>query len=204
MKTYDEAKTGAVEFARRLRRDSTDAETRLWRALRSKLPQYKWRRQMPVGPYFADFACLAEKLVIELDGGQHATAADYDDRRSEFLEAQGYRILRFWNNDVLTNTDGLMETIAESLSLGRGREQRELRKGEVDDLYAISTSPSHSFAAGPSLSQGRGVQKLAVTLGSLAGGLIVLDLIGFIATAYFSTELLQYAQRAGVAGMLPR
>jgi very-short-patch-repair endonuclease len=156
VKTYDEAKTGAVQRARQLRRDSTDAEKRLWRALRSKLPQYKWRRQMPVGPYVADFACFAERLIVELDGGQHAEAAAYDEARTRFIKAQGYCVLRFWNNDVLSNTNGVLECITQSLSRGRGKEQRELREGEVESSLLQSSSPSHSFAAGPSLSQGRG------------------------------------------------
>lgn len=106
---------------------------RLWRALRSKLPQYKWRRQMPIGPYFADFACFAEKLVVELDGSQHASTVEYDQARSRFLKVSGYRVLRFWNNDVFSNIDGVLQAIASELS-----------------------SPSHSKAAGPSLSHGRG------------------------------------------------
>ena len=133
MKSYESASEGAVKRARQLRRDSTEAEKRLWRALRSKLPQYKWRRQMPVGSYFVDFACFAEKLIVELDGGQHATATTYDERRTRFIEELGYRVLRFWNHDALRNTDGVLETIAAELS-----------------------SPSRSSAAGPSLSQGRG------------------------------------------------
>jgi very-short-patch-repair endonuclease len=159
VKTYDEARTGAVQRARQLRRDSTDAEKRLWRALRSKLPQYKWRRQMPVGPYFADFACLAQKLVIELDGGQHANAADYDAARSRFIRAQGYRILRFWNDDVLSNTYGVLERIAESLSPREREGAAKPRKGEADSpsVTVDTTSPSRSCAAGPSLSQGRGL-----------------------------------------------
>ena len=71
---------------------------------------------MPIGPYFADFACFAEKLVIELDGGQHAAASTQDASRTRFLEAQGYRVLRFWNNDVLDNSDGVLEVIASELS----------------------------------------------------------------------------------------
>jgi len=133
--TYDTARSGSVARARRLRRNSTDAERKLWRALRSKLPQLKWRRQMPVGPYFADFACFAEKLVVEVDGGQHARAAEQDFRRTEFLESQGYRVIRFWNNDVLANTAGVLERIA----------------------LELSTSPSRDSVAGPSLSQGRGI-----------------------------------------------
>jgi very-short-patch-repair endonuclease len=122
-----------VSRARQLRRDSTDAEKRLWRALRSKLPQFKWRRQMPVGPYFADFACFAEKLIVELDGGQHAISVDYYEKRRRFIEEQGYRILRFWNHDALSNTNGVIDTIMSEI-----------------------TSPSHSCAVGPSLSHGRG------------------------------------------------
>ena len=121
MKVYDEARTGAVQRARQLRRDSTDAEKRLWRALRTGLPQFKWRRQMPIGPYFADFACFAEKLVIELDGGQHADAVGFDTARTEFIEARGYRIIRFWNNDVLSNTTGVVERITEQLSASPSR-----------------------------------------------------------------------------------
>jgi len=134
VKTYDEARTGAVQRARQLRRDSTEAEKRLWHALRSKLPQYRWRRQMPIGPYFADFACFAEKLVVELDGGQHAAAATQDASRTRFLEAQGYRVLRFWNNDVLDNSDGVLEVIASELSSSPSRPQAgplPLPMGEV-------------------------------------------------------------------------
>ena len=145
MKLYDEANTGAVLRARQLRRDSTEAEKRLWRALRSKLPQYKWRRQMPIGPYFADFACFAEKLIIETDGGQHAEASAYDERRTYFIESHGFRLLRFWNNDVMSNTDGVLETVAQVLSRrerNRGAKQRE---GEIE---VRSSSPSQR-SAGP-------------------------------------------------------
>ncbi len=134
MRTYDTARTGATLRARELRRNPTEAEKRLWRALRSRLPGFKWRRQMPVGPYFADFACFAERLVVELDGGQHADAGEYDATRTRFIGSQGYRVMRFWNNDVMDNVDGVLETIEQ----------------------ALSASPSRSLAAGPSLSQGRG------------------------------------------------
>ena len=131
MKTYDTARTGASLRARQLRRNSTEVEKRLIRALRGKLPGFKWRHQMPVGPYFADVACFAEHLVIELDGGQHAVASEYDAVRTRFIEAQGYRVIRFWNNEVMENVEGVLEAIAS----------------------ALSSSPSRRFAP-PSLSQG--------------------------------------------------
>ena len=148
MKTYNEARTGAVQRARQLRRDSTDAEKRLWRALRSKLPRYKWRRQMPVGPYFADFACFAEKLIIELDGGQHAAAVGYDEARSRFIRSQGFRIFRFWNNDVLSNTDAVLETIAQTLS-PREREGAAKTKDGADSSSAADSSSPSQPSAGP-------------------------------------------------------
>jgi very-short-patch-repair endonuclease len=93
----------------------TKAERLLWRTLREALPQYHWHKQVPLGPYFADFASHSAKLIIELDGGQHASAVDYDAERTRFLEADGFQVLRFWNNDVLTHLDGVVRTIAERL-----------------------------------------------------------------------------------------
>jgi len=136
--TYDTARSGSVARARRLRRNSTDAERKLWRALRSKLPQLKWRRQMPVGPYFADFACFAEKLVVEVDGGQHARAAEQDFRRTEFLESQGYRVIRFWNRDIADNLDGVFRAIEAALDespsplVGEGGPKDRMR-GEAEE-----------------------------------------------------------------------
>jgi very-short-patch-repair endonuclease len=95
--------------ARRLRQNSTDAERRMWSALRDRrLSRYKFRRQHPIGQYIADFACTRHALVIELDGGQHADSAA-DARRTAWLENHGWRVIRFWNNDVLTNTEGVVE-----------------------------------------------------------------------------------------------
>jgi very-short-patch-repair endonuclease len=93
----------------------TTAERVLWRALREALPAWHWRKQVPLGPYFADFASHSAKLVIELDGGQHAAAEAHDDRHTHFLEAEGFQVLRFWNNDVLANTDGVVQRIAAEL-----------------------------------------------------------------------------------------
>jgi very-short-patch-repair endonuclease len=100
--------------ARQLRRDQTDAEQRLWAKLRDRqLGGAKFRRQHPIGPFVADFCCPQRKLVVELDGGQHAEGVAADQKRSRFLKAQGYRVLRFWNHDVLGNTEAVLERIAE-------------------------------------------------------------------------------------------
>jgi very-short-patch-repair endonuclease len=101
--------------ARRLRRSSTDAERRMWSALRDRrLLRYKFRRQHPVGGFIVDFACTEYLLVIEIDGGQHADNA-VDARRTALLERQGWTVIRFWSNDVLGNTNGVVETILHAL-----------------------------------------------------------------------------------------
>lgn len=111
------AKKTAV--ARRLRRDATDAESKLWHHLRARsLDGHKFVRQEPIGPYVVDFACREQRLVVELDGGQHATDPR-DPVRDAFLIGLNYRVFRFWNNDVLSNTAGVLETIAAALSNGR-------------------------------------------------------------------------------------
>ena len=102
--------------AKRLRRDMTDAERRLWSVLRnSQINGAKFRRQQPIGPFIADFICQERRLIIEADGGQHAESAS-DARRTAFLETKGYRVLRFWNDDILTNIDGVAQAIAAALA----------------------------------------------------------------------------------------
>ena len=99
-------------IARKLRRRATEAETRLWQKLRNRqLEGVKFYRQMPIGPYVVDFAARAARLVVEIDGGQHATAVKADELRSRWLMEQGYRVIRFWNNDVLENMSGVLEKI---------------------------------------------------------------------------------------------
>ena len=101
--------------ARMLRRDLTDAERKLWYGLRDRrLKGRKFRRQYAIGRYVVDFVCLEEMLVVEVDGGQHADAAAEDAVRSNWLEGQSFRVLRFWNNDVLKNIDGVLTQIAGS------------------------------------------------------------------------------------------
>jgi len=98
--------------ARALRAEDTKAEARLWAALRDRrLGGWRWKRQVPQGPYIVDFYCASAALVIELDGGQHADQIDYDERRTAFLNATGLRVLRFWNHQVLTSFDGVCLSI---------------------------------------------------------------------------------------------
>ncbi len=100
-------------FARQLRLNPTDAEIQLWSRLRRRqLDGFRFRRQHPLGPYVVDFFCPAAKLIIEVDGGQHA---DDSETRTIWLEARGYRVIRFWNNDVLANTEGVVLTILGAL-----------------------------------------------------------------------------------------
>jgi adenine-specific DNA-methyltransferase len=102
--------------ARQLRRDQTDAEQVLWGRLRDRqLCDAKVRRQHPIGPFITDFCCPQRKLIVELDGGQHAEALAADQKRSRFLENQAYRVLRFWDHEVLTHTDAVLERIVEAL-----------------------------------------------------------------------------------------
>ena len=104
-----------TRFARQLRRQMTDAEASLWHHLRNRaLMGCKFRRQHPIGPYIVDFACIERKLVIELDGGQHADNAS-DLARTRWIQANGYRVLRFWNNDALRQQQVVLAVILEAL-----------------------------------------------------------------------------------------
>jgi very-short-patch-repair endonuclease len=104
------------ELARNLRTNMTEAERKLWALLRRKqLQDFRFRRQVPLGRYVADFACMSAQLIVELDGGQHAIRTEHDQRRTAWLESVGYRVLRFWNGEVFTNADGVLETIRLAL-----------------------------------------------------------------------------------------
>ena len=104
--------------ARALRRDQTDAERKLWRLLHSRrFDGAKFRRNHPIGNFFADFCCLKARLVIELDGGQHAeeTQAAYDRRRTEHLRSRGFKVIRFWNEEILKEPERVLEQIYGAL-----------------------------------------------------------------------------------------
>lgn len=105
-----------TQCARILRNNMTDAERFLWQQLRRKqVNGYKFRRQIPLGKFIVDFVCLEAKLVIELDGGQHAEQGVYDALRDTWSKEQGFRVLRFWNDEVFQNTDGVLEVIVAGL-----------------------------------------------------------------------------------------
>ena len=104
----------SVNRARKLRKNDTEAERRLWEAIRNRrLAGFKFVRQLPVGPYVADFACRERKLILEVDGATHGTEIElrFDERRSAFLQAEGFRVMRCWNDDVFTNLEGVLDGI---------------------------------------------------------------------------------------------
>jgi mutator protein MutT len=107
---------GMIDKARRLRRDETDAERKLWSLLRSRqVGKHTFRRQHPVGDFVVDFCCLERMIIVELDGSQHMTQGDRDERRTAWLNSKGYRVLRFWNHDVLISPDAVLSRIQEAL-----------------------------------------------------------------------------------------
>ena len=94
----------------------TDAEQLLWRHLRMhQMAAYKFRRQYPIGPYIADFVCVKAGLIVEVDGGQHMARSSQDAVRTRWLESQGFHVLRFWNNEVLENIDGVVQVILDNI-----------------------------------------------------------------------------------------
>ncbi|KTD75625.1 endonuclease domain-containing protein [Legionella waltersii] len=102
--------------AKNLRKQSTDAERHIWYNLRANRLGFKFKRQVPLGVYIVDFVCLEKRLIVELDGGQHLENQAYDMERSVWLNARGFKVLRFWNNDVLQQTTSVIEVIMQALS----------------------------------------------------------------------------------------
>ncbi len=109
-----------VATARKLRRSSTDVERKLWHRIRDKqIEEFRFRRQRPIEKYIVDFICLEAQLIVELDAGQHAENVAHDQKRSAFLHERGYRVLRFWNSEVIENIEGVLERLREVLLLTR-------------------------------------------------------------------------------------
>jgi very-short-patch-repair endonuclease len=102
--------------ARQLRKNPTDAERRMWQELkRRQISGVKFRRQQPLGDFIVDFVSFERRLIIEVDGGQHVEQAAYDEKRTRWLEAQGYRVLRFWDNDVLSDIEAVMHVVFDAV-----------------------------------------------------------------------------------------
>jgi len=124
----------ATARARRLRRDATDVEWRLWAKLKgAQIEGAQFRRQHPVGPYILDFYCAPLRLAIELDGGQHAERTGYDNARTRFLAAKRIRVIRFWNNEVVENLFGVLERLREEIIVCRS-EVTPTRRAQRADL----------------------------------------------------------------------
>ncbi|MEI9926503.1 MAG: DUF559 domain-containing protein [Sphingomonas sp.] len=119
-----------VARSRELRRNAGSPERAIWRALREAFPLAKFRHQVPFGPYHADFCSHAARLIVEIDDATHALKQREDAARTRFIESEGYCVIRFWNNDVMTNIDGVIETIAAQLPsrlVGEGGAKRRMK-----------------------------------------------------------------------------
>jgi very-short-patch-repair endonuclease len=119
-----------------LRRDATEVEKRLWRALRELESPHRFRRQHPIGRYVVDFACPGLKLAIELDGGQHASQQEVDAVRTGAIARRGYRVIRFWNGDVINNLPGVLEFIRQELEAGRATDTLSALQGGEGGAHA--------------------------------------------------------------------
>ena len=125
--------------AKHMRANPTDAERRLWSMLRDKrMPVFKFKRQLIIAPYIADFVCLERRLIVEADGSQHADSG-YDARRDAFLKHEGFEVLRFWNTDILTNSSGVFDAINAAL---------------------LTPLPSAALRLPPSPARGEGLKKV--------------------------------------------
>src|SRR5665213_531252 len=127
--------------ARTLRANTTTAEDILWRRLRRlEVRGSHFRRQVPIGPYVADFACLKERLIIEVDGSQHGNDIDSrrDEDRTRWLNSEGYRVIRFWNNDVMSKTDAVLEAVYEATAV---IPRRLLTAGDAESELPLVSPP---------------------------------------------------------------
>ena len=139
------------EIAKELRQNQTKAESLLWELLRGKqLCGLKFRRQHPVDPYFADFACVSKQLIVELDGGYHDQTCDKDFKRQRLLEAQGWQVIRFRNEDVLEN----VESVARAIATHLGLEYEFVGRPPDGSGIMSSKSPTRSHYSRPSQGEG--------------------------------------------------
>lgn len=155
MRLYQNQPSGTVSRAKQLRREASPPERRLLRALREAFPTHKWRHQAPVGPFYADILCFSEALVIEVDGDTHAGIGERDAARTRFIESEGYRVLRFWNSDVMSDIEGVLGQISLSLREREGAHRVSDGKGEGDPAKTRSPSPRAAARLAP-LPEGEG------------------------------------------------
>ena len=152
-----------THVAKRLRHEMTDAERVLWREVRAhRFAGLKFKRQEPLGLYVVDLVCYEAKLIIELDGGHHADQQEADAERTRWLESRGFRVIRFWNNDVLTNIAGVMQELEGELNPLRPSPSplspalsRE-RRGRVKDDQAVTDAKKKLRTPSPLTGEGRG------------------------------------------------
>jgi very-short-patch-repair endonuclease len=142
---------GHPEFARRVRRHQTDAERVLWFRLRDRrLAGLKFKRQVPIDRYIVDFLCAERKLIVEIDGGQHDQRRERDSGRTATLEAMGYLVLRFWNNEVLQNMNGVLEAILSTgLPISEPPHPNPLPSGERERTARAAPASTHPKVSGP-------------------------------------------------------
>jgi very-short-patch-repair endonuclease len=125
-----------LQRSRELRRDATDAETKLWYALRARaFGDFKFRRQYPIGKFIADFCCVSKKLIVELDGSQHAEQQGHDQERTSWFEKHGYRVIRFWNFEVAESLADVLDRIEAALDGATA-------PSPADALRSSATSPA--------------------------------------------------------------
>lgn len=121
-----------MELAKELRHEMTNVERKLWKALSAKKLGYKFRRQQAIGEYIVDFVCMDKKLVIELDGGQHAEIKTaHDKKRTDFLNRNGYTVLRFWNSEVIESLEGVVGLIGDVLNMPPSPNPSRKREGDI-------------------------------------------------------------------------
>ena len=131
-------KKSLTPFAKQLRKRSTDAENLLWRNLqRKQIEGFKFRRQQPIGNCIVDFVCLTKKIVIEIDGGQHAVYQESDRIRDAWFRTNGFRVLRFWNTELFENLEGVLETTRSELLTPSLNPSRQGREGSIENKQMV-------------------------------------------------------------------
>jgi very-short-patch-repair endonuclease len=151
----------SLVFAKDMRSAPTDAEARLWMYLRAgRLQGLKWKRQVPMGPYILDFVCFAEKLIVEVDGGQHNESMS-DRKRDEWLRSQGFIVRRYWDNEVLCNLEGVLADILNHASPSLPPLSHEGREAFLETQLPSRAAESPSPLVGEGLGRGGGSPMLS-------------------------------------------